>query len=352
MKTHGVKYLGAKTKLIPQIMEAIGQAGDVRTAIDVFTGTTRVAQAMRASGIQVTTSDMSAYSQVFSECYIQATQVEIDQVTPDFDYLIRCAEARKYCGWISENYADVTGDGGSVVRFIHPKNAALADGIREEIEDLRVQYEREQPSPSVCTSVLVTSLIEAMDRVDNTVGVQQAYLKNWCKRSLNDLELRLPVIPEGPVGSHIRGDVLSIDYPAADLAYVDSPYSPHSYATYYHIWDSVALWDKPDVGLRTNRRIDRIGDRTPKSPWNHHSTAPDAFRALFARLPVKNILVSYGSDSKIMASETLLSICEEFGAVTTWSIDYKRNIMSSIGNAASNDEKQTKNCELLFLICR
>lgn len=343
MKTHGVKYIGSKAKLIPQVMEAIAETGDVRTALDVFTGTTRVAQAMRASGIQVTTSDMSAYSQVFSECYIQATQVEIDQAKSDIDYLTQWIEP--FSGWITKNYADVRGVDESIVRFIHPKNASRADGIREEIESLRGQQ-------GVPASILITSLIEAMDRVDNTVGVQQAYLKNWCKRSLNDLELRLPVIPSGPVGSHIQGDVLSIDYPEADLAYVDSPYSPHSYATYYHIWDSVALWDKPDVGLRTNRRIDRIGDRTPKSPWNHHSTAPDAFRALFARLPVKNILVSYGSDSKIMASETLLSICEEFGTVTTWSIDYKRNIMSSIGNAAGNDEKQTKNCELLFLIRR
>jgi adenine-specific DNA methylase len=114
----------------------------------------------------------------------------------------------------------------------------------------------------------------------------------------------------------------------------------------------VALWDKPDVGLKTNRRVDRIGDKTPKSPWYHRNTAPDAFRSLFARLPVKNILVSYGSDSKIMTSETLLSICQEFGDVTTWAINYKRNIMSSIGNAANNNEKQTKNQELLFLIKR
>lgn len=345
MKTHGVKYLGAKTKLIPQIMQAVGEAGDVKTAIDVFTGTTRVAQAMRASGIQVTTSDMSAYSQTFSECYIQATQEDIDAMAPIITNFMYMKEQFKKPSWITQNYADVTNKFGSVVRFIHPKNAALADGIRHEIESWTGL------SP-VRKSLLVTSLIEAMDRVDNTVGIQQAYLKGWCKRSLDEMFLKTPIVPvQGPVGSHIRGDALEIDYPEADLAYCDSPYSGHSYQTYYHIWDSVALWDKPEVGLKTNRRADRIGDRTPRSMWNGRY-ALDAFKLLFARLPVKNILVSYHDDSKLVGRDELLDACRMFGDVQTWTIDYHRNIMATIGNAASNDEKTTKNHELLFLIRR
>lgn len=324
-------------------MSVIDGLPDVKTTLDVFTGTTRVAQAMRTSGLHVTTSDTAAYSQVFSECYIQGTQHDIDIVKP---ILLNIADntSRDEPGWITQNYADVAGADGSVVRFIHPKNAVRADGIREEIE-------RRKGLGRVPTSIMVTSLIEAIDRVDNTVGIQQAYLKDWCKRSLDDMELRVPVIPDGPIGSHICGDVLSIDFPEADLAYVDPPYSPHSYATYYHIWESVALWDKPAVGLRTNRRADRIGSLTPKSPWNTPE-ALSAFRALFERLHTKYLLVSYADDSKLVSRGDLYSLCTEFGRTDVIEIDYRRNIMSSIGNAANAETKVTKNHELLFLVRR
>lgn len=341
MKTYGVKYLGSKNKLIPQIAEIVNRIDGIDTALDVFTGTTRVAQAFRNMGIRVVSSDISSYSAEFAKCYIGSTHDDVIAAMP-FIHMLNNPKMIEE-GWITKNYADVTAQ-GNVVRFIHPKNAQRADSIRRFIEE---QYY----GPAI-KSILVTSLIEAMDRVDNTVGIQQAYLKNWCKRSLDDLVLRVPVIPtHGPVGSHIQGDVLQIDYPNVDLAYVDPPYSPHSYSTYYHIWESIAKWDKPDVGLKTNRRADMIGDKAFKSQWNGPG-ALTAFETLFSRLPAKYILVSYADDSKLVSYNDLRDLCQRFGSVTVTEIDYKRNIMSTIGNAAMLTEKVTKNHELLFTIKR
>ena len=64
-----------------------------------------------------------------------------------------------------------------------------------------------------------------------------------------------------PIGEHYTGDALTIDYPPAALAYLDPPYSPHEYSTYYHIWDSIVRWDKPEVDMATNRRVDRCSHR-------------------------------------------------------------------------------------------
>ena len=59
------------------------------------------------------------------------------------------------------------------------------------------------PSPATTPArwlepILLTSLLEAADRVDSTTGVQMAYLKQWAPRALSRLDLRVPDLPAGP----------------------------------------------------------------------------------------------------------------------------------------------------------
>ena len=107
----------------------------------------------------------------------------------------------------------------------------------------------------------------------------------------------LPAIV-GPTGQHITGDALTIEYPECEVAYIDPPYTEATYYSHYHIWDSVARWDKPEVALKTNRRIDRKA-RTDKfddsmcSPWYSKSKAFDATDQLIKRLPVRYCMKVY-----------------------------------------------------------
>ena len=56
--------------------------------------------------------------------------------------------------------------------------------------------------------------MEAADRVDSTVGLQMAYLKQWAPRAYNDLALRLPVLLPQPAAGACRRNVLP--QPAAE----------------------------------------------------------------------------------------------------------------------------------------
>jgi len=206
--------------------------------------------------------------------------------------------------------------------------------------------------------ILVCCLIFALDKVDNSVGIQQAYLKDWAKRTADALRLQDLSIVEGPVASHQIGNCLSLTYQPADVAYLDPPYSAHSYSTYYHIWDSIARWDKPAVSLKTNRRIDRVAsstefDEAMVSLWNSGRTALEAFIKLCRNLPVRYIVVSYNNESIIPMKTLVESLEKEFGigAVSKEDCNYKRNIMSQIGNATLyKDEFKTKNVESLIWI--
>ena len=234
-----------------------------------------------------------------------------------------------------------------------PANGAVADAMRNTIaawkKSKRINHHE--------SMILVTCLIFAMDRVDSSVGVQQAYLKEWATRAKSPLELKDLPFPAGPRGSHNVGDALKIVYGECDVAYLDPPYSPHSYATYYHIWDSVARWDKPAVGLKTNRRADRISgdgfDDKMHSPWNSKKEALPAFLELIERLPAKAVVISY-SDESLVPLEKLETALKELYTVHKKVIPYKRNIMSQIGNAeaaiAAGATAKTENHEVLLWI--
>jgi adenine-specific DNA-methyltransferase len=351
METSGIKYIGSKNSLLEPILSVVNRyvplvPGRKPLLLDAFTGTTRVAQAFRQKGWNTVTSDLSWASEVYAKTFLQTNSNK--ELEPLIEKLNKI---KPKSGWITQNYCDVLSEDGTVVRVWQPKNGMKADAIRDEIERL---YKTNKIN-DIEKSTLVTALIFALDKVDNTVGIQQAYLKNWCVRSHKDLVLVLPkVVPvkSNPTSKHIVGDCLTIAYDQCDVAYLDPPYSSHTYFSYYHIWDSIVRWDKPEVSLKTNRRIDRVTasddyDDSMSSPWNSKTHALNAFESLIKRLPARYILTSYSNESLVPIND-LIELCRKFGPVHVEEIDYKRNIMSQLISKETVDMNETK--EYLILL--
>lgn len=370
-ETYGVKYIGSKAALLPEIhafvaeqlpSSAAGAAGTA-TLLDVFTGTTRVAQSFRAAGWRVVSSDLSWASEAYAHAFLLRT-ADSGRRIPDLLARLRIlmAEPLKASakpGWIQTNYCDVVTADGGIVKMWKPENGSKADRVRDAIQLWETSGEVSHHE----AMILVACLLFALDKVDSSVGVQQAYLKTWAARASNPLVLNdLPFPGGGPAGEHLVGDSLQLAYPAATVAYLDPPYSGHSYATYYHIWDSITRWDKPAVGLKTNRRADRISgsaefDAAMQSPWNSKGKALGAFMALVARLPVQYVCISYNDESLVPLETLEGALKEKYGAaaVTVKKIPYKRNIMCQIGNAeakAAEGEAKTENHEVLMWVVK
>lgn len=331
IETYGVKYIGSKRALVGHILAlAKEKQPEANSVIDVFSGTTRVAQAFRKNGYSGVASDLSQATEVYAGAFLSnGSNSHLEEI---IEYL---NSLEGYSGWLTENYAG---------KFWQEKNTKRADAIRDYIDTLNLEtWEK---------NTLITSLIFALDAVDNTVGVQQAYLKTFCKRSYNDLELKIPPSIEGERWDFIRGNSQEIKYPKADLAYLDPPYTAHSYATYYNIWDSIAIWDKPSTGLKTARREDRIFsgskyDADMKSPWNYKNTIEGALKDLVERLPVKGIILSYNNEG-LISEEEIIRVLKTY-EVEKISIDYKKNVMTKIGNGP-NENADMNNTEFLFYI--
>jgi adenine-specific DNA-methyltransferase len=315
-----IKYLGSKRRLVPVLSE-ICRASGARTALDLFTGTTRVAQAFKAQGVHVTAVDSARYAHVFARTYVEA-----DGATTDMEGL-EAAVARLDTlpgvdGYVTETFS-------RQARFFQPHNAARIDAVRGAIE---AEY-----GGSALHPLLLTSLIEAADRVDSTTGLQMAYVKQWAPRSFNPLALRVPELLAGP-GRAVKGDAVELAPSLGhfDLAYLDPPYNQHRYFTNYHVWETLVAWDAPEAYGVARKRVD-ARDPATHSVFNSKRTMPDALASVVASVDCDLLVLSY-NDEAWLALDELEAMCAQPGpagraprAVATLAFDSARYVGARIG---------------------
>lgn len=316
-----IKYLGSKRRLVPVLGDLFESSG-ARTALDLFTGTTRVAQELKRRGGVVTAVDTARYSKVFSQCWIETDAGQIDRhdLMAAIEHL---SSIPGQPGYITETFCQQA-------RFFQPHNGERIDAIRDEIECLFVD--------SPLYSILLTSLILASDRVDSTTGVQMAYLKKWAPRSYNNLEMRIPQLIEG-TGFAIQGDAMSITPKLGpfDFAYLDPPYNQHRYFTNYHIFETLVAWDAPESYGVAQKRVD-CRDVSTKSVFNRKKEMPTALRNTIESVDAEVVVVSYNNESWITLEE-LCEMCSVHGHVVALSFDSKRYVGAQIGIFNPSGEK-------------
>ncbi|MHB8293859.1 MAG: DNA adenine methylase [Acidimicrobiales bacterium] len=308
-----IKYIGSKRRLVPVLGDLLTLSG-AETALDLFTGTTRVAQEFKRRGANVTAVDTARYSEVFAQCHI-ATDADLvgkDDLREALQYLSNLPGRP---GYFTETFCVQS-------RYFQPFNGERADAIRDA---LQLEFAGSSLYP-----VLLTSLIYAADRVDSTAGVQMAYIKDWAPRSFNPLELRVPEMYPGP-GSALRGDayLMASSLPKVDLAYLDPPYNQHRYFTNYHIWETLVCWDAPAHYGIACKRIDSR-DPSTKSVFNATREMPQAFRQVIADVRAEVLVLSYNNEAWVTLEE-LVAMCSRRGHVGVLAFDSKRYVGAQIG---------------------
>lgn len=314
-----IKYLGSKRTLVP-VLGQLAVATGARTAVDLFTGTTRVAQELKRQGMHVTAADLASYSAVLSDCFVATDAGDVDETALDAE-LARLAGLPGERGYVTTTFCEQA-------RFFQPRNGRRIDAIRDAIE-------RDHPPGSPLRPLLLTSLLLAADRVDSTTGVQMAYLKQWAPRSNADLDLRRPALLPGP-GRTVHGDAMAVvdDLERVDLAYVDPPYNQHRYFANYHIWETLVRWDAPEHYGIACKRVDV---RERRSVFNNRRAMPAALAELLGRLRAEVVLVSYNDESWVSPDEMTRWLRDAgHASVEVLAFDRKRYVGAQIGihNAA------------------
>lgn len=349
LPTEGIKYAGSKLKLLPHILELAAKVKP-RTVVDGFAGTTRVSQALAQSGYRVIANDIAVWSKVFGACYLLSPHPR-EHYQDLIDHLNSLSGKH---GWFTEHYA------GNTKKPWQRHNTLKLDSIREEIDRLNLNnHER---------AVALTSLILAMDEVDSTMGHYASYLNDWSPRSYRDMKLRIPrIIPRTREHEVHRGNIFDLVHKIdADLAYYDPPYGSNNdkmppsrvrYASYYHLWTSICLFDKPELFGKANRRAD-TSDVLSASVFEEYRRneagrfiVVEAIERLLRETRARHIILSYSSGGRATAEE-LNEVMRSAGRlIEVVEVDYKRNVMG--GMRWTHEwvrDAEEANREFLFLI--
>lgn len=333
-----IKYIGSKRALLPWILaviEGIRRLENIATVVDLFSGSARVAHALKARGFHVTANDINTYAFVLAQALVEADAQKYDRSTVA-GILHELEQTEPLAGWFTQAYCESA-------RYFQAKNGARMEGIREAIE-------QRYSSDPLLKAILLTSLILAADKVDSTTGLQMAYLKDWAPRSHNDLHLEYPPLLPG-MGLAIQGDALEVAaHLEADLFYLDPPYNQHSYLGNYHVWETLVRWDKPQTYGIANKRIDVL---KRKSPFNSRREAKNAMTTVLSRIKARHVVVSFNNEGFFSAAE-IEDMLKDWGYVVRLARPHKRYIGARIGIHNPQGEKvgavsHTENHEFLFV---
>lgn len=336
-----IKYLGSKRTLLPTIIETFQRLTPAGTVIDLFSGTSRVGHAAKAAGYRVISNDLNAYAVTLANCYVVADREDCTN-----DALKIIAELNQIpgrAGYFTETFCEKS-------RFFQPKNGERIDAIRERIDELNLEPE--------LRAVILVSLMEAADRVDSTTGIQMAYLKQWAARSNNDLNLRLPNIlnraSSGKAEAY-QADALNIvGNLDGDICYIDPPYNQHNYLGNYHIWESLVLWDKPEVYGVACKRVD-VRERS--SAFNRKREAESAMRKIIASAKCPHLVISFNDEGYLTRDQIEKMLLERDANLVVIEKDFKRYVGAQIGIHNPSGEvvgevSHLRNKELLFVSSR
>ncbi len=252
-----------------------------------------------------------------------------------FDYFNSSNEILK--GFIYENYSP----GGSERKYFSKENAGKIDFIRWKIEE----WKQNQFIDDREYYFLIASLIESVSKVANVAGVYGAYLKNWDPRAVKPMKY-IPVQitnnsskTENVVYNKRIEDL--IENVRGDILYLDPPYTKNQYSVQYHLLETIAKYDNPEIKGKTGAR-----DTTCQtSNFSKDGKVYIEFENIIAKAKFKYIIVSYSTDG-IMSKDYIESVLKRYGKEKT----YKFKKFSYKQYLNTKAKKDDEHYEYIFFI--
>lgn len=303
------RYLGNKYKLLSFIREIIEErCKEYKSFCDIFAGTGVVGGDFNNGDIKIISNE-SLYSNYISlYAWLSPEKFDRGKIIEYIDILnnIRPTE---------ENYVSKYFGG----TYFTVENAKKIGAIREKIEEFDLTFKEK--------SILLTSLLYAIDKVANTCGHYDAFRRT--------LDTTIPIkllVPDIKQEKNKHNEIFNEDVNKLihkikmDVLYIDPPYNSRHYCDSYHLLENIITWNKPTVfGIAKKMTRSDL-----KSQYCLRS-APKAFDDLISNANCKYILVSYNnmaergnnrSNARIKDEEIIGSLSKR-GKVEIFETEYK-----------------------------
>ena len=325
---HSRRYIGNKAKLTDWIMQIIQkETKGNNTFIDVFSGTAIVAKEAMKSYKNVILNDILYSNNIAYQAFFENKKwnsKKLIDIVNEYNVL----NSKD----IKENYFSKNFGG----KFYEKDISKIIGHIRQDIENRKDELNSKE------YAILLTSLIYTIDRLANTVGHFDAYIKKpITKRPLNFRLIQTKDFAGAKIYCEDSNNL--VKKLKGDIAYIDPPYNSRQYSRFYHIYENLVQWKKPKL----------YGVALKPEPENMSKyctvKAKDAFKDLVENLDVKYLAVSYNNTYKSKSKssknkikyEELIEILNSVGKTKIFEQTHK---YFNTGKTDFNDHK-----EFLFL---
>lgn len=322
------RYIGSKAKLTNWIIDKIlNETKDVNSLIDIFAGTASVAKSASQHFPKIIINDILHANNIIYNAFFKNDFWDKEKVEDIIDNYNSINPQDLEENYFSENYGD---------KFFDKLNAKLIGYIREDLENRKGNLTDKE------YSILLASLIYNIDKIANTVGHFDAYIKKPIKYKQLNLRLIKPSEIDNVEIYQENANELARKI-TADIAYIDPPYNSRQYSRFYHIYENLIKWNKPPLfGVALKPQAENMSVYCTVN-------AGIAFKDLIENLDVKYIAVSYNNtyNSKSHSSEnkikleTIEAILKAKGKTKMFECSHR---FFNTGKTEFNDHK-----ELLFI---
>ena len=352
-----MRYIGNKENVVPRIDEILTRKHITGESLfDFFSGTTSVGKYYKRMGYRVDTSDFMYFSYCLQKAYIENnTDPGFERLLPELciepsglfmtpleRVVAYLDELKPEQGFIYNHYTPGgTADLPQPRMYFSDENGGKIDAIRRQIEqwhEAGLLVENEY-------YILLATLIESVSFYANVAGVYAAFYKKWDPRAVKPLRLRpIEILVNNRENRVYYADSMTLlDRVDADILYLDPPYNERQYASNYHVLETIARNDNPEI-----RGVTGMRDYTTQRSRFCKSTSALADLDRIAREATYRYLVlSYNSEG-IMSSEKIIEVLSRYGDVEMEQFEYLR--FKSNNNGLSSTKRHI--WEQLYILKR
>lgn len=313
-----MRFIGSKKSLLKEIESILPTYIKGQTFCDIFSGTACVARYFKQK-YKIISNDLLYFSYVLQKAYLCNNErpafmgLELNPLEFLNNNMKNLNNAFFY-----ENYSP---NKHSERMFFTNENALKIDFIRQTIEEWYIQNNINQDE----YFYLLACLIESVPFISNTTGTYGAYLKNWDKRALKTLRLNPLELTTTNISKHFifNKDARElIKEISGDILYLDPPYNSRQYGANYHILETIARYDSPQIkGKVGTREYAEL-----KSKFCNSKKALSELEYIVKEANFEHIILSYNDEGimNVLEIENLLRQYAKFESYKIKKIPYKR----------------------------
>lgn len=285
------RYIGNKAKLTDWIISTIAShAKNAHSFCDIFAGTGAVANRALDIFDRVIINDFLYSNNTIYHAFFGPGDWDCDKLQDIVSYYNRINPQA-----LDDNYFSINFGG----KFYEYGLSKLIGFICQDIEEMRPTLTDKE------YHILIASLIYSIDRLANTVGHFDAYIK----KPIREQPLNMRLI-DARSYDHVEIHRCDSNQLArnieADIVYMDPPYNSRQYCRFYHLYETLVKWDNPQLyGVALKPKPENMSRYCT-------SRAVDAFTDLVSNINARYLAVSYNNtyQSKSKSSENKIKLKE------------------------------------------